>query len=172
MGEDTLVAVGHVVRPWGRRGAVIVELALDDPEELVGTVVVKPRGAASAEMTVVAARAHGDGRAVVEFEGVETIEKAETLRDAALLRAAGASGPAPEGRFYARELIGLRVVRASGEEIGRVAEIRETGGADLLVVRGAEREHLIPFARSICVDIEPAAGRIVVDPPDGLLELP
>lgn len=123
-------------------------------------------------MKVLSARQHGAGRAVVEIEGVETIEMAETLRDGTMLRERASSMPPPEGSFYAQDLLGLQVVTVGGESLGRVAEIRETGGTDLLVVPSGGREILIPFARAICTEIDLAGGRIVVDPPEGLLDLP
>jgi 16S rRNA processing protein RimM len=124
-----------------------------------------------APAVVLAVQERGKGRAAVEIEGVGTIEQAEALRGQRLFRPAGAAPRLPEGRFYAFELIGMRVVTAKGEEIGLVEEIRQTGGADLLVVRGGGRERLIPFARSICPRVAPAEGVIEIDPPEGLLEL-
>jgi 16S rRNA processing protein RimM len=81
--------------------------------------------------------------------------------------------PPAEDHYYADELQGAAVVTAAGREVGRVADVWEVGEAVLLVVdAGPDREEvLIPFNRTICVAIDPKAGRIVVDPPEGLLDL-
>lgn len=61
----------------------------------------------------------------------------------------------------------------SGRDVGRVVDLWEVGESTLLVVdSGPDRDEvLIPFTRSICVAIEPQARRIVIDPPEGLLDL-
>ncbi len=82
----------------------------------------------------------------------------------------GMRGPGEKQLELDRRLIDRRFLLLE-EELGRVEEIRQTGGADLLVVRGGGRERLIPFARSICPRVAPAEGVIEIDPPEGLLEL-
>lgn len=113
------------------------------------------------------------GRIIFKFRGVDTISAAERLRGAEV-RIPVAERPAPPaGEFYHSDLIACRVVdAATGQEIGRVAEWRDEGGPGLLVVGTAGGEELlIPFARSICVEIDIAAGRIAVNLPEGLKEL-
>ena len=74
-----------------------------------------------------------------------------------------------EGEYFQSDLIGCEVVdRRTGESIGRVTAWDEGGGAGLLVV---DNNLLIPFARSICVEIDPAAKRIAVELPEGLKDL-
>ena len=57
-----------------------------------------------------------------------------------------------------------------GQRIGTVREVMRTGGTEVLVIKG-EREYLIPFAESICTEVDVENKRIVIDPPEGLLEL-
>jgi len=81
--------------------------------------------------------------------------------------------PPAEDHFYADELQGSAVTTVGGRDVGRVADVWEVGASTLLVVDpGKDREEvLIPFNRTICVVIDPKAGRIVIDPPEGLLDL-
>ncbi len=88
-----------------------------------------------------------------------------------MLVEAGAFRRLGPDRFYDFEVLGLRVVARDGTEVGEVAGILETGGPVLLVVRRGEREVYVPFAEGILVKVDPDAGEIVIDPPDGLLEL-
>jgi 16S rRNA processing protein RimM len=60
----------------------------------------------------------------------------------------------------------------TGEIVGEVKSVLKTGGPDVLLVRAMDgRENLIPLADEICIKIEPASKLIVVDPPEGLLDL-
>ena len=79
-------------------------------------------------------------------------------------------GEAGEGSHYWADLEGLPVVTVSGERVGTVTGLYETGGVDVLVVTGERGEVLIPLAPYVEVDLE--AKRIVVDPPAGLLDGP
>ena len=114
-----------------------------------------------------------DGRPVLKFRGVDTISDAETLCGAELRLPLADRMPLEEGAFYEADLIDCEVVeRASGEPLGRVTALRDSAGPGILEVTTAEGEELlVPFARSICVDIDVGARRIQVDLPEGLKEL-
>lgn len=77
----------------------------------------------------------------------------------------------PEGEFYQSDLIGFSVVTRAGETIGTLEGWKEYGGPPLLLVNSGGRELLIPFAKSICVDIDVPNRRIVVELPEGLTDL-
>jgi 16S rRNA processing protein RimM len=80
--------------------------------------------------------------------------------------------PVEEGEFFERQLIGAEVMSGDGRKLGFVSRFLRTGGTDLLVMESEDgREHLIPFAEDICPEIDVAAKRITISPPEGLLEL-
>ncbi len=119
------------------------------------------------------------GRLIVKLAGVDSIEQAEALRGQQLSLPPEARPPAPEGEFYIGDLLGCRVIHAkTGEDLGVITNCFEYGGPLLMEVRrpheGAPeggREVLVPFAGEICRQVDIAAKRIVIDPPEGLLEL-
>jgi len=153
---------------------VLAELSTDNAARLLpgrSLLLGGSQEEGGSRITVSAARDHSPGRAVIEIEGIDSIEAAEDLRGRTLYAPRSEIGPPPKGAYYAFQLLGMRAVTISGEVLGRIVEIRPTGGADLLVVHGSGREHLIPFVRSICPRIDPEEGLIEVDPPKGLLEL-
>ena len=78
-----------------------------------------------------------------------------------------------EGEYYEWQLVGCRVETVEGAEVGRVSELLRTGGdAPVLVINDERgREHLVPLAESICVEVDVDAKLIRVDPPDELIEL-
>jgi 16S rRNA processing protein RimM len=111
---------------------------------------------------------HGD-RLVFKFLGIDTISEAEIWKGAELRIPAGQRAPLEEGEFYFSDLVGCEVWdRKLGDRVGVVAFMREFGGPGVLEL---DNGLLIPFARAICVNIDPAARRIDVDLPEGLREL-
>ena len=120
-------------------------------------------------------RAYKD-RLIFQFVGVDSIEAAEALERCEVLIPKAERQPLDAGEYYFADLVGCEVFdRASGRKLGVVTGWQQYGGPDVLEVQveGAPPETvaMVPFARSICVEIDPAGRRIVVDPPEGLLEL-
>jgi 16S rRNA processing protein RimM len=169
---DAMVVVGTIARTHGLRGEVVVNPETDFPDErfAVGGVLHVRPGGEPMTLRVESVRYHR-GRPIVAFEGVSSIEDAEALGRGELRAGADVPVGRPEGVFLHRELVGCQVWTRAGRDLGVVVRVAGGGGASVLVVEGAGREYLIPLAADICVRIDPEARRIVVEPPDGLLEL-
>jgi 16S rRNA processing protein RimM len=160
------VRLGKVVRAVGLRGHLGVagsEGALSQ----VKVVALRREGGEAEERRVEEARAQGRIWAV-KVEGVSDRSAAEAWVGAEVLADRDVLGEAGEGRYWWTDLEGLPVVTASGEAVGRVTGLYETGAADVLVVTGERGERLVPLAPYVEVDLE--GRRIVVDPPEGLLD--
>ena len=96
------------------------------------------------------------------FEGLEDRDAVTPLYNCEIAIEPARLPPVGEGEFYWQTLIGLEVINREGESLGRVEGLIETGGHDVLVVRG-DRERLIPFVGGVYIDaVEPEAGRIRV----------
>lgn len=159
--------VGRVVRPHGLRGQVVVELWTNRVERMTEGSRLS---AGERELRVVrcgpASPSGGWARWLVTFEGVESREAAEALRDTVLR---GAPIDDPEA-LWVHELIGAELVEPSGQPIGIVAAVEANPASDLLVL---EDGRLIPLH---FVTPEPEATRsrsgrrLVVDGPPGLLD--
>ncbi len=76
-----------------------------------------------------------------------------------------------EGTYYLFDLIGSRVITVNGKDVGEITGITLAAGNDLLEVEQDNREVLIPFTANICVEVDIPGKRIVIDPPEGLLDL-
>lgn len=110
-----------------------------------------------------------DGKPIFKFRGIDSISDAQPLQGAEVRVPIEQRAQLEPGEFFQSDLIGCEVVeKDSGKSLGRVAKWQDGGGSGLLEL---EDGLLIPFARSICVDIDPPARRIVVELPEGLKEL-
>jgi 16S rRNA processing protein RimM len=169
---NDFVLVGRVARAHGIRGQVIVNPDTDFVETRFqpGAVLHVRRGGVVQPVRVTTMRVH-KGRPIVGLEGVETMNDAEEWAGLELRVPAGELEPLPPGMYYRHDLVGCRVETVAGEAIGEVAAVEGDMGSSRLVVRNAGGEVLIPLAEAICVNIDTAARRIVIDPPDGLLDV-
>jgi 16S rRNA processing protein RimM len=191
-----LLIVGRIGRPHGVRGEVSVEVRTDEPEDrfAVGSVLITDPTAASPtpaaappgsepvgpgalvrvpdRLTIEATRWH-QGRLLVFFEGVADRNVAEVLRGVLLcVDSAEVEPPTDPDEFNDHQLVGLAAVTPAGEPLGEVTRVDHAPASDLLVLRRPEgRIALIPFVKAIVPEVDLAAGRVVVDPPDGLLDL-
>jgi 16S rRNA processing protein RimM len=168
---DDLVAIAKVVRPRGLKGEVFAELLTDFPERFEGledVVVVLP----DARRFDLKIEDHWfqNGRLVLRFAEYATIEAAETLRDGEVCIAETEAVELEDGEFFDWQLEGCRVETVAGETLGTVREVQRTGGTENLLVDGGEKDYLIPFAKSICIEVDIEKELIKIDPPEGLLE--
>lgn len=169
---EDMVVVGVVARSHGNRGQVIVNLETDFAEARFreGATLFAKRGAGAVSPLRITSVRFQQGRPILEVEGVTSIDEANRLAGAELRIPAGEQGTLPAGTFYHHQLIGCAAITAGGESIGKVVRVEGEGAASRLVVQGRRGEVLIPLADEICmVDVD--AKRIVVTPPEGLLEL-
>jgi 16S rRNA processing protein RimM len=169
--RDEAILVGVVARAHGNRGEVILNSETDFPDErFYPGAHLDGRGKDGREIAleVETMRMH-QARPVVRFVGYNSISAAETLAGVELM-AVGAAADLPDGEYYHRDLIGCEVVTNDGATIGQVTGVEGDRGANRLVVKGRHGELLIPLADEIC-RVELGERRVIVTPPEGLLEL-
>ncbi|MGH9179670.1 MAG: ribosome maturation factor RimM [Acidimicrobiales bacterium] len=148
--------MGRVVKPHGLRGEVVVELTTNRTERLApGTQLFGPEGV----MEVVRASPH-QHRWIVAFAGVADRGGADALRGAVL----SAEPIEDAAELWVHDLVGSDVVDVGGAALGTVTAVEANPASDLLVLDGGG---LVPLR--FVVASEP--GRVVVDPPAGLLDL-
>jgi 16S rRNA processing protein RimM len=169
---DDCVLVGRIARTHGNRGQVIVNPDTDFVEERfrVGSVLLTSRGGRVEELRITESRIHR-GRPVIGIHGVESMNEAEELAGLELRVPASELAVLPEGSYYRHELVGCEVHTASGERVGEITGVEGEMTSSRLVVRSRFGEVLIPLAVEICVRIDVPARRVVIDPPEGLLEV-
>lgn len=160
---DYLV-VGRVLRPHGVRGELRLEVQTDSPGHLeeVSKVYVGGRHKA---YDLEAFRMHR-GVLLVTLAGVLDRDQADRLRGELVSVRFGDAAPLGKGEYYHHQIIGLNVVADTGEDLGQIVEIIQTGANDVYVTRGPGGEVLLPAISSVILSIEPP--KVVVHLLDGL----
>lgn len=168
-----MAVVGRIARAHGIRGQVIVNPETDFPEERFrqGSELFRRHADGSIQtMTVTSCRLQ-QGRPVIGLDGVDDMNAAIALAGVEFRVPVEQLTALPAGTFYRHDLVGCSVSTADGTVIGEVIEVEGSIGDSRLVVRTSRGDVLVPLVEAICTTIDPAARRIVVAPPEGLLEL-
>jgi 16S rRNA processing protein RimM len=168
-----LVVIGEITRAHGLRGEMRVTPLTDHPERFaeVTECVLWDRARDTREpCRITGARPQG-AAILLSLAGCETVEAASALVGRLVAVPEAEAWPLPPGQFYPWQLEGCRVVTDDGREVGRVIRIEHSAAQDLWVVSDGAREHLIPAVAEIVLEVDVGAGRVVIRPPAGLLEL-
>jgi 16S rRNA processing protein RimM len=162
--EDALIQVGKITRTHGTRGELKV-LPGEGSSGAWREAEVVFLGSESFRVRSV----RGGGRfAILALEGVDTLESAEALKGRQVFVSRDQLPEAEPGSFYAGELEGLTVVTAQGRVLGVLEEIFDNGAHEIYVVRDKAKEILLPVVDGVVVEVDLDAGRMVVEPPQGL----
>jgi 16S rRNA processing protein RimM len=172
--NEDLVVVARAVRTRGLKGEIVAELLTDFPERFERVkelIAISPAG----DSRSVELEDHWfqKDRVVLKFAGIDTVESAKELIDHNLAVPEAESVSLPENHYYDWELEGCSVRTTSEKLLGKVKGVMRTGGVELLVVADKDetRDYLLPLVESIVLEINPKEKYIVVDPPEGLLDL-
>lgn len=169
--NEELVAVAKIAKSRGLRGELAADVLTDFPERFNGletVIALLPDGTRQA--LKIERFWFQKGRIIFKFAGFDSIETAETLRGAEVCIPESEAVELEEDEFFDWELAGCEVETVEGLKLGRVKELMRTGGTEILVVEGAEKEYLIPFAASVCTEVDVEKKLIKIDAPEGLLE--
>ena len=167
-----LLLVGVVARAHGNKGQVIVNPETDFPDErfAVGQVLTVEQAGRTTERRIASVRFQ-QGRPIIALEGVATMNDAEALAGAELKVPASVLAPLPEQTYYRHDLVGCEVRTKDGQVVGTVTGVEGSLERSRLVIAREGGEVQVPMVDTICVQVDPAAKTIVIDPPEGLLEL-
>ncbi|WP_439592526.1 ribosome maturation factor RimM [Microbacterium sp.] len=173
--DRTQLRVGRLVKAHGLKGAFKLELYTDDPEGRFApgttfTLQVPESSPWHGKPLTVREFRWMNSHAVAFFEGVDDRDTAEELIRAILwIDQDSTDAPAEEDAWYDHQLVGLDVVR-DGATVGRVIRVDHLPAQDLLIVKTAGGEVLVPFVKAIVPEVDVVAGRVIVTPPPGLFE--
>ena len=172
MDWEQMVLVGRIARPHGLRGHVVVNPETDFVDErfVSGATMWTRSDHGEEPLTISSARVQ-NGRPVVGFAGFASIDDVERLSGLELRVPQESLQSLEDGAYYQHQLVGCSVKTVGGDQVGDVVRVDGGAGGSLLAIKSTRGEVLVPFAQHICVEVDVAARRIVIDPPEGLLEL-
>lgn len=165
------LTVARIGRAHGLRGEVALDVRTDDPETRLATgTVLHTDPAERGPLTVVRTR-NQQGRWSVQFAEVADRTAAEALRGVALVvEVEDGADDGDEDAWYPHELAGLRAEHVDGRVLGEVTGLEHLPAHDVLVLREPDGSRtLVPFVRAIVPVVDVPGGRVVLDPPGGLL---
>lgn len=171
--RDDLIIVARAVRTRGLKGELVAEVLTDFPGRFEHVLELTGVGS-SGERKQLELESYWfqNDRMVLKFAGYDTIESAKVLVGYEFGLPETERVQLSQDEFYDWELAGCEVENRADSIIGKVREVMRTGGVELLVVEDeAGREFLIPMAQSIVVEIDISRKKILIDPPEGLLDL-
>jgi 16S rRNA processing protein RimM len=163
------VCIGIVTGPHGVQGAVRIKSFAEAPEDIARYgPLADETGARSFELRLIGA---GKGVVIARLSGVEDRNRAEALRGLRLYLPRSALPQTEAEEYYHADLIGLEAVLGDGTPVGEVRAIHDFGAGDTLeLARLGAPPLMVPFTRTVVPSVDLAAGRLVLDPPPGLLD--
>jgi 16S rRNA processing protein RimM len=170
--QNSYIAIGRVARTRGNRGEVLADLHTDFPDRFDALEKVWLEFADGRRQPMVLEETwEHKGRRVLKFTGVDSISAAEAYAGCWVTIPVEQAMPLPDGTYFDHDLVGCNVQDVLGNRLGIVHEVRHISGNALLVVQNANREFLIPAVDSICIKISINEKQILIDPPEGLMDL-
>lgn len=165
-----MITVGRIVRAHGLRGVVAMLSYSDDPTRLerVGRLFLETREPSGRAARVVGYRG---ACVLLQLEGIETRDEAESLRDVCVQARVEDLPALADGEHFVHDILGLEVYTPEGDVIGTVVEVMSLPANDVYVVDTGTKRVLVPAVTQIIASVDIRAGRMVITPPPGLLEL-
>jgi len=169
---EELIPVGKIIDTHGIKGQLKVHSYSGNADSLgsARSVTLKSPGGVLTEFALKGFKPNV-GKFIISLAGHDDINQVLPLLGYEICLKRGQLPDLDEDEYYWSDLIGLSVVTEDGTLLGKIADIFETGSNDVYVVRGGEREHLIPAIADVIKEIDPAGGKVVIAPLDGLLDL-
>jgi 16S rRNA processing protein RimM len=170
--KSALISLGVITKVRGTKGEVVVGLKSRYKKHFssIKKGVISVSGGRDFDIEIENLWFHGE-KLIAKFKGCDTIEQAEKMVENEVLISEKDLLPQGDNDFYIFQLIGLKVFIKGGEFLGEIRDILCTGGTDVLVVERSKKEYLIPMAEEYLENIDIDNKKIIIKPPEGLLEI-
>ncbi|MFP4198985.1 MAG: ribosome maturation factor RimM [Halanaerobium sp.] len=169
--RDNYLEIGKITRFQGNKGEVRVLATTDIPERFfdLENVYLK-RGEDFKELEIEYIRFHKQF-VIIKFFDINSINEAEELKNYQVLIEESEKYLLPEDNFYVSDLIDCEVYLESGTFLGKLIEVVDTSGTDIFLVKGQDKEYMLPASREMIIKIDLENKKIIVDPIPGILDL-
>jgi len=160
---------GKIVGTHGVRGMVRVQPWCDDGEFLAEFDTLYADKNGTKKLKILTAKPHGNV-VIMSIDGVNSIEEAEKLRGTVIYMDRN-DVELPEGRYFISDLLGLPVTDAdSGETLGVLTDVTETGANDVWHITREGKEYLVPAIADVLVSVEPEKESVIIRPLKGIFD--
>jgi 16S rRNA processing protein RimM len=170
--QPSFIAIARIARTRGNRGEVLADLYTDFPDRFddLEEVWLESGKSPRRRMALEESWEH-KGRRVLKFSGVDSISSAEDYVGNWVVIPADQAVVLPEGTYFDHDLVGCIVQDVQGNRLGVVQEVLHIAGNNLFAVSNGNREYLIPVVANFCKQISIREKQILVDLPEGLMDL-
>ncbi|MEQ8186562.1 MAG: ribosome maturation factor RimM [Candidatus Eremiobacterota bacterium] len=168
--KELIITIGRIINSFGKNGEVKVKILTDFPERfnILSTIILSMSGEREdSKARILGVRYYKDF-VILKLDISSSIEEAQNLKGFFICVKKEELYPLPEGSYYIFDLIGLSVFSQEGELLGTLKDVYTQSAQDLYVVSNGEKEILIPAVKEYVSEINPKAGRIVVNSKGGL----
>jgi 16S rRNA processing protein RimM len=168
---EPFVPLGEIVTTHGLEGWMKLHAFNPDTGALsTGTEVTLESSEHRTLFTIEGSRPHKN-QFLIKLVGINSIDEAKRWIGSTLSVSEDALDVLKPGQYYHYQVVGFEVVQMNGESVGKIASLLTTPAGEIYVVQGAAKEHLIPAVKEFIEEVDFAAGKIVINPPPGLLDL-
>ena len=169
MSNGEKICVGALAGAFGVKGEVRLKSFCATPSDIADYSPLSDE-TGSRQFSITLSQPISNGFAA-RIGGITTKEQADALRGMQLYADRSALPDLPDDEFYHADLIGLQVLDTGGASLGTVQNVLNHGAGDLLEIKGAGLPEpiLLPFTQAAVPTVDINAGRIIADPPEGLL---
>ena len=167
-----LLEVGKIVNTHGLRGEVKVVPWTDYPEQFEDIETVYRKTKTDYEKLTIRGIKYQKGNIILRFAEITDINEAEKYKNQILYAERDDLGELPEGVYYIADLIGLTVITDEGEEIGKIADVINTGASDIYEIkREGKKNLLLPAIPDVVLEVDLENKKVTVHMMDGLEDL-
>ena len=163
--------VGIFTNTHGLKGEIKVFPNTDDPKRFKRLKQVIMRTPKEEKQLEVESVRFSKNMVILKFKGIDDINQIERDKGSGLFVPRDQAVPLKKDEYDIADLIGLTVFTDEGEELGRLAEVLQTGANDVYVVQAGEKEYLLPAIADCVQSVDPEGGKMVVHMMEGLREL-
>lgn len=162
MFNEQLLTIGKIVAPHGVRGDVRVIPLTETPQRFFESDSLRIDTVGMKKVEFV--RWHKQF-ILIKFSGIDTMNDAETLRNKEIVITMQELGPAPAGRYYVFDLIGLQVFDTKGDNIGELRDVIDTGANDVYIIKTVNnKELLVPAIKSVIQEVDIENKKMIIEP--------
>ena len=160
---DELIEIGHVTKPWGIKGEVKIHLTSDIPDRIDGLEgVYLHNGESNPQYHTIERVKHLNQAVAVKFDGINTPEDAEDLRNFVLAVPEGNRALLSEDEYYIYDLIGLEAEDRDGNKLGTLRKVIQGAAQDIFLFATSEGDVMVPAVPEYVHEIDLTGGRIVI----------